>query len=88
MACALFASHIILSVPRPETRKFGVLAIIATTRAKVENVDEKPGLLTPCSKTYLKKNTTLTPEQGCNVREHLIPGSCYMLPVAIPLSSS
>lgn len=56
MACALFASHIILAVPRAETRKFGVLAIIATTRAKVENVNEKPGLLIPCSKTYLKNH--------------------------------
>ncbi|EFQ97299.1 hypothetical protein MGYG_00340 [Nannizzia gypsea CBS 118893] len=49
MACALFASHIILAVPRTETRKFGVLAVIATTRAKVENVNEKPGL--QCTRT-------------------------------------
>ncbi|OAL75433.1 hypothetical protein A7D00_1032 [Trichophyton violaceum] len=49
MACALFASHIILAVPRAETRKFGVLAVIATTRAKVENVNEKPGL--QCTRT-------------------------------------
>ncbi|KAM5437931.1 hypothetical protein McanMca71_002153 [Microsporum canis] len=49
MVCALFASHILLAVPCAENRNFAVVAIIATTRAKVENVNEKPGL--QCTRT-------------------------------------
>ncbi|KAF3490608.1 RSP protein [Arthroderma uncinatum] len=44
MVCALFSSHLLLAAACIEHRNFTVVAIIGTTRAKIESVDEKPGL--------------------------------------------